>query len=681
MKRLALVFHLNQLTGPYIRTAASASYRLLLETLREYPTIPVHIHASGTLLAGLPWYAPDVLDLLRQGVNSGQFELLGSTYAQNIPFSTAQSVNELQISAHRDQLDRLFGARCVGFWNPERCWSDAYLPLATRGGYRYMFVETSVLRAAQLPERTPSRVLVLEGSAIWLVPDSPTFRSAFNLAVWSGEQGPLRDQLASLEPGGLLVHAEDAESVGLWAFERGQSPATDRDNLARVLGWLAQNDQVEVCHLSQALRTRPPPPHDPIDAVRSSARDLAGASGDLIRMPSVRGQADWMVRALADRSLPYHEDGYADWFDFNERAPRLAHFRKLHAEVTAAFFQVVTKLRAPLPDGARRLVERARETLCAAQYEFGCVGVGATGWPAWELCRAALLLIHAAARAARVAEDVPGSGAEVADHDHDGVDEIFLQVGSELAILTPLGGRVLAWIDLATGEVLGGAALGLATPGEYSSVAHPYVGPDTSPPTWTPPAAPLERTTVPADRAWFGRLLAAHIPDLARYKATLEPLPGREAHSRERHAPPAPAQTLRRVGLFADEIAGLLVTGKLEYTAGRTEVAFHTSAGPKVIRLTRGVITADYPAGYGAGAAVMVRCELLPDRRARTTPSGPPLRLDAPDGAVSVEVDARPEPTFALWEEIPLAWMAGLAFSTRASVPLPALHVELSRHP
>ena len=649
LKRIALVFHLNQLTGPYIRTAASTSYRALLETLRDHPTLPIHLHVSGTLLAGLAWYAPDVLDLIRQGVSTGQFELLGSTYAQNIPESTPSACNDLQLAAHREQLERAFGARPAGFWNPERCWSESYLALLARSGYRFTLLETGTLAAAGLATHMPHRVMSGEAS-VHLVPDDPGFRAAVNLALWSGDRRAVEERLDALPDGGLLVHAEDAEALGLWAFERGWSPATDRENFARLLGWLSNNDDVEVIHLSRSLTATAP-----------------------VKLPPVKGQADWMVRALADRALPFHEDGYADWFDFNARAPRLAHVRALHADVTRVLLATAQSLKAPVPAPARRLVELGREALAACQYELGCVGIGEVSWPAWELARAALLLIHAAVRAARADVESATAGSEVLDRDRDGVPEIFLTVGSDLVILTPVGGRVLAWIDLQNGDVLGGAALGLTMPGPFRSVAHPFSGPVPLAPVWSPPRAAPARREVPAADAWFARLVQGHLPDLARTRATLEPLPVRDALPS--------ASTLRRVGVFADEIGGALNAEVHAYTAGTTEVTFHTPTGDKVIRLARGLLTAEYPAGFGGGLPVTVRCELLPDRRQRTAPSGPPLRLDASDTALAIEINARPEPASGLWEEIPLAWVAGVTYVPPGSGLLPAFRLELTRYP
>jgi hypothetical protein len=658
LKRLALVFHLNQLTGPGVASAASASYRGLLETLREHPALPVHLHLSGTLLAGLPWYAPDVLDLVREGVSSGQFEILGSTYAQSIPESTPRACNDVQVAAHREILLATLGVRPVGFWNPERCYSLSYVELVARAGYRYLLLETGILEAARLPRDRISRVTVAEpGGTLHLVPDDPKFRACVNFSIWSGDCRPVMECLQQAPEGALLVHAEDAEAFGLWPFERGVSPACDREHLGRLIKLIEHTPDLEVVHLSSR-----------IDAEREPDRAPATA-------PTVRGPGEWMVRALASSDLPYHEDGYRDWFDFNDRAEKLVRYRELFARVIGELAAIEAGLPAQLAPPARGLLDRARQAFAACQYEFGCTGIGHVGWPAWELIRSSLLLARAAGWAARRAAATGASDPppEVADHDLDGVPEAFVQVGEELLVATPVGGRALAWIDLNRGEVLGGPALSPAMPGPMISVAHPFVGPVRLPARWDA-ARPARAVEVSSEKAWFAPLVAGCVPDTGRLRVRL----------RMFEQPPQPRRVhgMRRIGLFADEIDGTLATATLPMDVSPGAVRFTTPDGPKVLRLTRGSVIAEYPPAYGGSRPLTVRMELLPERATRPRIGGPPLRIDATDSALALELTTHPEAALLSWEEVPLAWVAGVTYATGdPERGRPGLVLELRRYP
>ena len=96
--KLDFVFllHANQANVPYADVANDICYHQVLETMLQYPDLHFPLHFSGSLLTELAWHNQSTLNLLRQGINSGQFEIIGSTYAQNIIYSHADDYdNEL----------------------------------------------------------------------------------------------------------------------------------------------------------------------------------------------------------------------------------------------------------------------------------------------------------------------------------------------------------------------------------------------------------------------------------------------------------------------------------------------------------------------------------------------------------------------------------------------------------
>src|SRR5262245_54948355 len=92
---LALVHHANQylITNGYETRSgldetvggvgAAIGYLKILELHRTY-AVPLNLHLSGTLLEALAWYRPDVLAVVRDMVATGDIELIGSSYGQNI---------------------------------------------------------------------------------------------------------------------------------------------------------------------------------------------------------------------------------------------------------------------------------------------------------------------------------------------------------------------------------------------------------------------------------------------------------------------------------------------------------------------------------------------------------------------------------------------------------------------
>jgi hypothetical protein len=427
MLRLALVFHANQALSPFAALASPVCYRGLWAVLRAHPRVRCALHLSGTLLHALGWLDPGALDPVRAGLADGQFELLGSTYAQNVPYATGDRDNRRQIALHRELLARTFGVRPAGFWNAERCWRQSLVPLIAEGGYRYTLLEEPALRAAGASDGHATYTTRAGSARLDLVPDNEAVKHRWNWAVWSGEHGPLLDYLARVRaarPDGIVGYAEDAEAVGLWGYERGLLPQADWARLDALLTRLEQEPE---------LAFAPPGELPP---------------GEVELTPIPDHQAVWMTQALRNPAAPYHEPGYADWFDFNARAPKLRHFRAFYATVGAALDAIEPA--EPGGPGAG-LARHAAVALAANQYEFGCVGVGGIGQRLWEQARSALIVARAAELAA-----APRAGAWSEDANQDGAEELLLCDGRQLAVLSALGGRLLHWLDLERGAGLAG---------------------------------------------------------------------------------------------------------------------------------------------------------------------------------------------------------------------------------
>ena len=428
---LALIFHFNQHTNEYVEVANRACYRGLLNVLRSHPKLKFNLHLSGTLLRALPWFDPETLKLVREGLAAGQFELLGSTYAQNVPYASDDWDNAQQIALHRVVLQQTFGVEPSAFWIAERCWRQSLLPLLVEGGYRVVPIEDHILQPAGLTDPIPATTGLGEQS-LTTVYDDTILRDRFNYAAWFGRRAQLTrylDQLAAREGSQnfWVCYAEDAEAMGLWGWERGYLPQATWANLDALLDDLEASAALQLRHLSEA---------QPIQAL--------GALPD--------GAASWMDRSLLRADAPYHEDGFVDWFDFDKRSPKNAYFRRLYSSLRMRL-QGMGSARAdpgfprPAATPGDTFYRQAIEAFCQHQYEFGCIGVGGRGYWGWENARSCFAL----ARAAELADD-PAAGQWVEDATADGADEQLLCDGRELAIFSAHGGRLLYWFDLRAGR-------------------------------------------------------------------------------------------------------------------------------------------------------------------------------------------------------------------------------------
>ncbi len=427
--RVPLLFHFNQHLNEHAMTASLACYRGLLRVLRSHSTIPVNIHISGTLINALQWLDPEPLQLIWEGLRAGQFELLGSTYAQNVPYASDDWDNARQIELHQKVLHDTFGVTPVTFWNPERTWRQSLLPIIADAGYRFTLIEDHILAKARLAE--PVVVTSQVGAHILTVLyDDHLLRNLFNFAVWFGRPGQLQTYLINRaeHPNSsehCLTYAEDAEAMGLWGWQEGVVPNQTWHRLDQILGLLEALPEIELIHLTNA----------------------PASAGNLSPIPE--GSADWMDWSLEDPDRPYHEPGYENWFEFNEKSPKLATFRKFYAGIRGDLQKLESKFekKSRKNKAARTLFDAALHNYLEHQYEFGCIGIGGDSYRGWKGAVASNVLM----RASEWSLD-PEPFVTVEDINADDKEEAIISDGENLIVLTPAGGRLLYWFDLSTGR-------------------------------------------------------------------------------------------------------------------------------------------------------------------------------------------------------------------------------------
>lgn len=441
---IPLIFHLNQHLSEEAQLASRTCYKGLLRVLRSHPSLPVNIQISGTLIHALQWLDPEPLQLIWEGLRAGQFELLGSTYAQNVAYASDDWDNERQINMHLEVLHETFGVTPVTFWNPEGSWRQSLLPLIAGAGYRFTLLEDFTLAQARLAE--PVVVTSQVGAHILtLVYDDQQLKHLFNFAVWFSRPGQLQSYLMSRadHPNAsqhCLAYAGNAEAMGYLGWQEGIVPNQVWHRLDQVLSLLEALPEIQLIHLTNA------PP----------------SAGNLSPIPD--GSATWMDVALEKAEHPHHEEKgdpkgrYEDWFDFNDNSAKVEAYRGFFSKIRKGLQALDETLdeAVEVEEGekvlgtvkpARALYRAALHNYLSHQYEFACVGVGGVGYRGWEGAQASWALM----RAAEWALD-PHPFARVEDVNEDGHDELVICDGERVIVTTPAGGRLLYWFDLTTGK-------------------------------------------------------------------------------------------------------------------------------------------------------------------------------------------------------------------------------------
>lgn len=426
---VTLLFHANQGLVPYSRVADRASFRGLLTTLRKHPGANIQLHISGTTVHDLLWFGDSTLQLVREGIADGQFEIFGSAYAQNVMYSTRSDTgdfafNDHQIKIQRAQIQRTFGVTPTAFWNPERVWTQNFVQLLADNGYTCVPVEDHILEATGTTRSLFGvRTTRFNGRQLTVFPDSKPFLALIDEAINTGDVVPVLNYLHAryaedVNDEYIVSYYEDAEAVGLWDYEHGVDPETNFRNLDHLLTALEEDSVVNLTTYSKFLAS-----HTPVEELT----------------PIRNGGADWMGRDA--------------WFVTNQD-PRFASLRVFYDGVRKTLDSVQTEIRSFPGDtaAAAALLRHAWFTLCAHQFEFGCVGLEyMSGAADANMARASFV----AAAAARYALH-PATLTIRRDIDRDGVEDVVMVSPGDLWVLSPKGGRLLYWFDLTHGEQLVG---------------------------------------------------------------------------------------------------------------------------------------------------------------------------------------------------------------------------------
>jgi hypothetical protein len=130
-----------------------AGFAWILELHRRY-RIPANLHLSGTLIESIAWHQPEFLSQVRELIDSGLIEIVGSCYAQNIMrfFGYDHNLRQLNEELHLYSVHLGIDPEEVKvFWPPERVWDTPRMaPVLndsrlSNGGYRFVLLDDRLL--------------------------------------------------------------------------------------------------------------------------------------------------------------------------------------------------------------------------------------------------------------------------------------------------------------------------------------------------------------------------------------------------------------------------------------------------------------------------------------------------------------------------------------------------------
>ncbi len=126
--RFVLALHNHQPVGNFdgvFEQAYEDSYLPFLEVFESYPSLPISLHTSGSLMEWLVERHPEYVDRLARLVTEGRVEILGGAYYEAILPMIPPRDRIGQIRQYSEWLQARFGVEVRGMWVPERVWEQS----------------------------------------------------------------------------------------------------------------------------------------------------------------------------------------------------------------------------------------------------------------------------------------------------------------------------------------------------------------------------------------------------------------------------------------------------------------------------------------------------------------------------------------------------------------------------
>ncbi|MFX1312483.1 MAG: hypothetical protein ACFFHD_07700 [Promethearchaeota archaeon] len=345
---IGLLFHGNFPLSMHYNVAYHSCYKYLPVIMREYPDIPINWHLSAPLLQQLAWKNPETIQIFNEGLKSSQFEILGSSYAQNILYACSEWANRKHIKWNRSIIHNFFPElkKLNGYWNAERVFYKDIVNLLIDYNYSYTLIENDILKKA-LPNTKISvdhvwkQKVNRKNRYFYFFPDNLVMKNLTNEVIWLGEIQKffkyLDEFIVSDSERNVICYAEDAEATGFWQIARGMNYKKAHDNLRMLLKELTENKWIEVKLFSDIIREE--------------------KSFEIGTIPD--GQATWMVESVK-------VDGYNDWFDYVEKAPEVQYYKEYYKRIEDQFRSLPKSIKQ------RNLTNELLNYYLVQQFEFGC---------------------------------------------------------------------------------------------------------------------------------------------------------------------------------------------------------------------------------------------------------------------------------------------------------------------
>jgi len=218
--RFVLALHNHQPVGNFdgvFEQAYQDSYRPFLDVLDRFPSLPIALHTSGSLMEWLEQYHPEYVDRLAAMVEAGRLEIIGGAHYEAILPMLPRHDRVGQIRSYTRWLQDRLGCKVRGMWMPERVWEPGLASDLSYAGIEYTILDDFHFKCAGLDDDELSGYYLTEdeGRLLKVFPGSERLRYTIPFQEPQATIDHLRS-IAVRHPGAVVVFGDDGEKFGTW---------------------------------------------------------------------------------------------------------------------------------------------------------------------------------------------------------------------------------------------------------------------------------------------------------------------------------------------------------------------------------------------------------------------------------------------------------------------------------
>jgi len=220
MINLSMCLHQHQPIGNFdhvFEKNYQDSYLPFLETISEFPDIPLSLHYSGPLLEWIEGNHPEFFNMLAELIKNGTIEIFGGAFYEPILSMLPERDAIGQISMMQTYIKEQFNQISRGFWLTERIWEQTMVKLLADQDIHYTILDDYHLKnAGIIGEKLYGYYLTEDqGRVISIFPSDEDLRYMIPFAPPDVVINYLIDR--STDDGSrLLVYGDDGEKFGGW---------------------------------------------------------------------------------------------------------------------------------------------------------------------------------------------------------------------------------------------------------------------------------------------------------------------------------------------------------------------------------------------------------------------------------------------------------------------------------